>query len=366
MRILLVIACFLTLALAPAAAQQTQLAIHGLSHGHVGWVKQWTEWEDIELVGIVETDTALARRTLHYLGFPEDRWYPSLAALVAAQEVDAVAAFGSTLEHLETVAFCAPRGIHVMVEKPLATDWASAKKMWDLAVTHGIHLLTNYETSWMPGVRETVRVARADSLGTVRRMVFRTGHMGPALLGLSQEFLDWLLDPVRNGGGALMDFGCYGANLATWILDGEEPISVTCLTEHLQPDVYREVEDAATILLTYPSTQVIIQASWNWPHHVKDMDVYGSMGYALNFQRDSLVLRTPHPGGDWERELAGPGIPSPYASPFVLFGAVVRGEVVLPPVDAYALENNLLVMRILEAAKESARTGKTILLREVR
>ena len=83
---------------------------------------------------------------------------------------------------------------------------------------------------------------------------------------VSPEFLDWLLDPVRNGGGALTDFGCYGANLMTWLMRGQRPRSVTALTQHLKTDpVYARVDDEATIVLDYPTAQAIIQASWNWP-----------------------------------------------------------------------------------------------------
>jgi predicted dehydrogenase len=93
-----------------------------------------------------------------------------------------------------------------------------------------------------------------------------------------KEFFDWLTDPVRNGAGALFDFGCYGANLMTWLMDGQRPIAVTAVTQHFQPNVYPAVEDEATILVEYPAAQGIIQASWNWPFDRKDMEIYGRTG----------------------------------------------------------------------------------------
>ena len=85
-------------------------------------------------------------------------------------------------------------------------------------------------------------------------------------------------DPVLNGGGALMDFGCYGADLITWLMDGQRPTSVTAVTQQLKPEVYPRVDDDATIILSYPHTQGVIQASWNWPIGRKDMDIYGVTG----------------------------------------------------------------------------------------
>ena len=338
-----------------------KLAIHGLTHGHVNWVSEWPEWETLELVGIVEADTALANQMADRLGLPRTVLYPTMAALLEATEVDAVAAFGNTKQHLETVEFCAPRGVHVMVEKPLATDLASARRMHDLATEHGIHLLTNYETTWMSGQRETARLARADSLGAIRRLVFRTGHAGPVAIGVGGHFLRWLTDPELNGGGALMDFGCYGANQSTYIL-GEVPTSVFCTTEQLQPAVYPEVEDAATILLTYPEAQVVIQASWNWPHSVKDMDVYGAEGYALSQGREQVTVFSNQRRPASTREFTAAPLDAPQHSPFTYLAAVVRGEITPEPYDLYSLENNLVVMRILQAAKESAASGRVVQL----
>ncbi len=82
---------------------------------------------------------------------------------------------------------------------------------------------------------------------------------------MSKYFFKWLTDPVQNGGGALMDFGCYGANLMTYLMKGQQPLSVTAVTQHFKPEVYPKVDDEATIIVTYPTAQCIIQGSWNWP-----------------------------------------------------------------------------------------------------
>ena len=109
-------------------------------------------------------------------------------------------------------------------------------------------------------------------------MVAMDGHSGPKEINVQPEFLDWLTDPVQNGAGALFDFGCYGANLMTWLMDNQRPIAVTAVTQHFQPDVYPRVDDEATILVEYPKAQGIIQASWNWPFNRKDLEVYGDHG----------------------------------------------------------------------------------------
>ena len=63
-------------------------------------------------------------------------------------------------------------------------------------------------------------------LGAVRRLVTHYGHQGPKEIGVGPEFFSWLTDPAKNGAGALYDFGCYGANFATWLFENQRPLSV--------------------------------------------------------------------------------------------------------------------------------------------
>src|SRR3981189_3790792 len=79
----------------------------------------------------------------------------------------------------------------------------------------------------------------------------------------------------------------------TWLVDGQRPQTVTAVTQQIKPDVYPRVDDEATIVLTYPHAQAIIQASWNWPFSRKDMEVYGQRGYAITVGRDAVRVRLP-------------------------------------------------------------------------
>jgi predicted dehydrogenase len=184
------------------------------------------------------------------------------------------------------------------------------------------------------------------------------GHEGPKEIGASAEFLAWLTDPVLNGGGALTDFGCYGANLITWLMNNQRPTSVTAVMQTLKPAVYPKVDDEATIVLTYPTAQGIIQASWNWPFGRKDMEIYGATGSLLASEQNLLRIRT---AGKPLRDERLPALAGPSGNPLSYFAAVVRGE--LTPTGLSALDNNLIVTEILDAARESARTGQRVNLR---
>ena len=133
--------------------------------------------------------------------------------------------------------------------------------------------------------------------GEIRKMVAMDGHSGPKAINVQPEFLDWLSDPVRNGAGALFDFGCYGANLMTWMMDNQRPLAVTAVTQQFQPEVYPRVDDEATILLEYPKAQGIIQASWNWPFSRKDFEVYGEHGLGDRHRRHRPARRAAEGAG---------------------------------------------------------------------
>jgi predicted dehydrogenase len=270
-------------------------------------------------------------------------------------------AFGSIFDHCAVVEACAPRGVHVMVEKPLAVNPAHADRMATLARQHGIHLLTNYETTWYASNHAAYAMTRDEKrVGEIRKVVVHDGHWGPQEIGCSADFLAWLTDPVLNGGGALIDFGCYGANLMTWLMGNVAPQTVTAVTQQIKPDIYPNVDDEATVILTYPEAQCIIQASWNWPYHRKDLEIYGKTGYLHAVDRQTLRLR--ENVKSQEQTITLPAQLPPHDDPFAYLAAVVQGEVTVTANDLSSLENNLIVVRILDAARTSAQQGKTISL----
>ena len=341
-----------------------RLAVAGATHGHVGWILGRKDKSDVSLVGVYEPDTELAKRYIKQYNLSADIFYTDLTKMLEAVKPEAVVAFGSIYEHMAVVEACAPRSIHVMVEKPLATTNAHASRMEELAKKHKIHLLTNYETSWYPTTEKTYRLVNDSSyVGKIRKVIIRDGHQGPKEIGVGKEFLAWLTDPLQNGGGALIDFGCYGANIMTYLMKGEEPISVTAVTQQFKPSIYPKVDDDATIVVAYPGAQCVIQASWNWPFGRKDMDVYGETGYILVSNSTKMQVKNTKSATEKSREisLADVGI---YQDPFSYFADVVKGRIQVPKNGLYSLENNLTVVRILDAARESAKSGKTVFFKK--
>src|SRR5262245_52668927 len=342
-----------------------QLAVAGLNHGHAPMILGREDRGDVRVVGIYEPNREVAERYANRYRLSPSLFYTDLEKMLAELKPEAVAAFGTTYDHLAVVRACAPRGIHVMVEKPLAANLQQALQIEALAKKHRIHVLTNYETTWYASNQAVYDYAHKEkALGPLRKIVVHDGHQGPKEINVPPEFLKWLIDPVLNGGGALMDFGCYGANLATWLMEGEEPLTVTAVTQQFKPEIYPKVEDEATIVLTYCNAQAILQASWNWPTNRKDMEVYGRDGYAHALDGRNVCLRKP--GQQQEsRIILEPRFGS-LADPFAYLAALVRGDIQIRQTDLSSITNNMTVMRILDAATRSAATGKTVNLATAR
>ena len=335
-----------------------RIGIAGLTHDHVGGLLSRAHDSDIQIVGIAEKNRELAERYLKKYNLPMGLVYSSLEEMLDKCKPEAVCAFNSIYEHLEVVKACAPRKIHVMVEKPLAVSVDHAKQMEALASKYNIYLLTNYETTWYGSNANVVQML--DSIGDLRKIVVHDGHQGPKEIGVSKEFFEWLTDPVKNGGGAVIDFGCYGANLTTWLMKGEKPISVSAILQQVKPDIYPKVDDEATIIVTYPRAQGIIQASWNWPFGRKDIEVYGQHGYTISDRNGIKSKTSPDQKENYQ---AVPSPARPFNDPFAYLAAVVHGEVSVKPTDLSSLQNNMIVVEILEAARKSAKEGKVIYLK---
>lgn len=364
-KVLSVVCTLLFSTLAIGQKNPVRIGVIGLTHTHVHWIFGSEKNGDFKIVGIVEPNRNLAQQYASQYNFPMAIVYDTNQELLKATKLDGVAAFGTIYDHLNVVETFAPKGVHVMVEKPLAVNSKHAKKMEVLAKKYGIHLLTNYETTWYPTNHKSYELVKEDGvIGNIKKVIIRDGHKGPKKIGVNNEFLEWLIDPELNGGGAITDFGCYGVNLSTWLMDGKKPKNVTAITQQQQKENNPLVDDEAIILLDYEESVAVIQASWNWPIGRKDMEIYGEKGVVYSDNRHDLRIRISKGYDDYTEQISKlEERDEPFHDPFSFFAAVINNEIKIKPNDLSSLENNLVVMEILEAAKKSARTNKTVRLK---
>lgn len=337
-----------------SAPAPVRLAVVGLVHGHTrNFITAALARPDVQLVGVAEPDQALRDRYVATHRLRPETVFGDLARMLDVAKPQAVAIFTTTFDHTEVVRVCAARGVHTMMEKPFAVNLEHARAMADAAAKGKIELVVNYITTWYSSNQAAYHLVHEQkAIGEIRKMVVHDGHNGRKPPG---EFYAWLNDPVKNGGGVIMDFGCYGADLITWLMQGTRPTSVLAVTQRFQPELWTNVEDEATIVVTYPKAQAILQPSWNWPFPRKDIEIYGKSGYVL--APDANELRVRQAGGQ-EMKPAVPTLPAPNDQAISYLAAIARGEARSTGLSSIAV--NLVATEILDAAKESARTGRRI------
>ncbi len=345
---------------AQGAGAPLRVAIVGLEHGHVeGFLGQLPQHPNVELVGIAEADPALVAKYEKKYALASGLFYKDAASMIEVKHPQAVLVYTSIAEHRKVIETAARYGVSVMVEKPLTISLDDALAIQQTAREHHIQVLVNYETTWYASNKAAYDAVASGELGPIRRVVVHDGHQGPAEIGVPPEFLRWLTDPAQNGAGALYDFGCYGVDLMTWLMHGETPLTVTAVANQDKPQLYPRVDDDSTILLTYPHAQAVIMGSWNWPFARKDMEVYGAKGYAITVAADQVRLRLEKDAT--ERLVAAPALMAPEDNSLDYLAAVLEGKFA-PRGDLTSLDTNVTVMQILDAARESARTGRTVRL----
>ena len=353
---------------APISAQTAgtpiRVAIVGLTHGHVkGFLHNLPTSTSAKLVAIVEPNDALAKQYATQYHLEAVPIFTDEDAMLNKVHPDAVLGYGTIAEHRKVIETAAKHGVSSMVEKPLTISVPDALAIRQAAREHHVQVLVNYETTWYNSNAEALREIGDGKLGTVRKVLVRDGHEGPKEIGVGPEWLPWITDPAQNGAGALFDFGCYGADLMTVIEHGQTPQSVTAFGQTHKPDVYPRVEDDATVIVAYPGAQAILMPSWDWSFAVKNMEVYGTQGELFTVAGNDIITRYKgEPARTEQTPHTAPALPKNQSNSLDYLAAVLHGEI-KPEGDLSSLETNMIVVQILDAARESIKEGKTITLK---
>ncbi|MDF1823126.1 MAG: Gfo/Idh/MocA family oxidoreductase [Verrucomicrobiales bacterium] len=263
-----------------------RIATLGLHHDHV-WsnLHQLQETGGAELVAAADEDEALLDK---YRSELPGKTYASYEALLDEEDLDAVYLFGSNRLNEDLTVMACKRGLHCLVEKPMASTLAGAERMLAAATGAGVRLMINWPFAWWPQLRHGIAMAQAGEIGQLWQVKYRAAHQGPVELGCSAQFCEWLYDTELNGAGALMDYCCYGAVLADVLLGKPDSVSGTIISTGLKPDL--QLEDNAILVLSYPHALATTEASWT---QIGSLTSYGTTLYG---SKGTLVIEPDHEG----------------------------------------------------------------------
>ena len=356
---LLIFLFSLGISLGFAQAAKTRFAVVGLDHDHVwGRMKTLLDNPDAELVAIWDTHPELIEKAKTRVP-ASVKYFNDYTEMLDQMKPDAVIVTTANDLHLPILRACAKRHIHFFTEKPMAQSGADAREMARVAAAAGIKLMVNYQNIWTPATQEAAARLKAGELGPIQKIIVEFGHNGPKSGGTSKEFIAWLYDAKRNGAGALMDFGCYGADWAMWMKG--RPQRVFAYSLKLKTAEHNDVEDDAEIILEYPDASAILLPSWNWSYGKGQAEFFGPqgsllvLGDGLLYQPAKKRAGIENPSGS---PVATPPLPPEKIDGIAYFLDCIRNnKPVEGPVSA---ELNVGVNDIIDAAIESIRTGRAV------
>jgi len=331
-----------------------RVGVLGLTHDHV--------WENLDalvrhpnaaLIAVADSRSELREKARAY---GCDQLYADPEQLLNDVSLDAVYVYSDNRHSAELAVHAAKRGLHLMVEKPMAADYVGAVRMLAAARESKVQLMVNWPFIWWPSLQHALRLIVEGEIGTIFQVHYRAAHAGPREAGCSPAFSEWLLDPHRNGSGVLMDYCSYGAALTCLLLG--LPSRVTGVTGR-NVKLELPAEDNAVVVMQHAEAISTSVASWTQIGHMTSYEpmFYGTRG-TLVVRHDSILIAN---GADQD----GHAIPVPELAPRETSSAaffihhIASGA---PIAGLCSAEVSLAAQQVLSAALMSAQEGRTITL----
>ncbi len=383
-----------------------RIGVIGFAHMHINHVLAlFAAHPQTELVACADTPPLIPelragqytrawnlRHALNDLGMPKA--YDDYQKMLEQETFDIVICCAENAQHPAVVAACAEKGVHVMIEKPMASSLNDGLRMARAARAAGIELIVNWPITWQPASHTTKELIDAGAIGRVLTVKWRGGHLGPLGAGVSHprgdqsarqkgrsgptkeqsmgsetagEFLQKLNGIERGatwwhqraaGGGAMLDYCCYGSLVARWLV-GEPATAAMGMRANLNSK-WGDAEDNAAMIIRFPQAMALCEASWTTLDHGVSPGpiVYGAEGTLVVDKEtgdQSPNVRVERGGGRTEYQACEP---LPAGRMNIAQEFIHRLQTGDPLHQTLELEFNLEVMAILDAGLRSANSGR--------
>ncbi len=246
----------------------------GLTHDHV-WseLPHWKALPNISVAGVTENNSSLVDR--FHTFFPGVPVFKDPISLFNSATIDAIQVMSSNLRSVEIGADALERGIHVLLEKPMASNLEGADKLLRAKSGSRAKLMINWPSWWRPNMKAAEEILKSGELGDIFYARMRMAHRGPQELGCSPEFCEWLYSETENGGGAYMDYCCYGAASFCYLFGKPERVEGwrgRLLKKNLP------VDDNGLLTLYYKDKVCVAEGSWTQGPSHQGASFYGTSG----------------------------------------------------------------------------------------
>src|SRR5215210_6800931 len=337
-------------------ADRLRIGVLGLTHDHV-WENLRALADSGEGVLVAAADPHAELRQQVKQAYPDVDLFDAYDQLLAqTRRLDAVYIYADNLHSVVLAERAAAQGLHVMVEKPMASTLAGADRMRRAATAAHVQLMVNWPIAWRPAIQHAFRLIDEGRIGELFQVNYRSAHAGPRELGCSPYFSEWLYDPQRNGAGALMDYCCYGAAMTCMLLG--LPSRVTAISGRLRK-ADLPAEDNAVLIMQHAHAISTSTASWTQIGNMTSYIpmIYGSAGTLILQHGQVWLADAEHEDGvklDLPLPIAGQANSAEY-----FLGHIRSGE---PITGLCGADVGMMAQEVLEAGLCSAAEGRTVSL----
>ncbi|MCB0110122.1 MAG: Gfo/Idh/MocA family oxidoreductase [Caldilineaceae bacterium] len=359
-----------------------RVGIIGFAHMHINSLAaQFAEHPQVALVAGADTEPARPelrdgaytrrwniRHAQEKLGLP--KMVESYQTLLEEEQLDIVICCAENAKHAEVVEACAAAGVHVIVEKPMASSLAHGLRMARAARAANTKLVVNWPLTWSPAARKAKALLDEGVIGRVLEVKWRGGHLGPLGYGVSHPGIKEGAGPMSGvergatwwhqqatGGGAMLDYCCYGSMVARWYI-GEQALAAVGMRANLNSQ-WGDAEDNAAMIVRFPSAMALFEASWTTHDHGVSPGpiVYGTEG--------TMVVERPKGGAEQVRVVKAGGESSTHAADPLTDEPQNVAQAMIDHLDngtplhrTLDLDFNLEAMAILDAGVRAAESGQ--------
>jgi len=238
--------------------KKMRVVVAGLIHDHVwAMLPAFKKLPGVELVGAADPNTPLLAKISKEFGVRAV--FKDYRTMFKSVDADAVMICTSNAGAGPVTESAAAHGLDIMVEKPMAATADQAKRMARAVTRHKVRLMVNWPTAWSPALTKAMALVKAGDLGHVFHARVHMSHQGPKEAGCTPYFYGWLYDKKENGGGAIIDYCCYGAAIFATLWG--RPRQVIGVAGNLVKKNF-PVDDNAIITAIYDKRILVTQASW--------------------------------------------------------------------------------------------------------
>ena len=362
-------------------AQTYRLGVIGFAHMHVNHLidmfhalpnAQWVACADtIPATPSRSKEKGTRRHNLkrahEEIGIP--RIYADYRTMLEKEAFDIMIFCPENARHGEVAEAIASKGIHMITEKPMSASLSDALRMARAAQAHKVSLLINWPTTWQPNIRKMKELLDQGAIGEMWEVKWRNGaSMGPLAYGQQitdpEKGAEWW-HQAAPGGGALLDYCCYGACLSRWFI-GEPAVAAHGLRANMTSH-YGDADDNAIITVRFPKALAILEGTWTtWNVGVPTGPIaYGTRGTLVANHRmvdgerlPVVEVYTSRSHGPTQPDEVIKGDPLPEGRATLAEEMIHHLETGDPPHPTMEMMQNLEAMAILDAGIRSAASGK--------